>query len=361
MNTENLITAIEKFFFEIIGQLLPGLLFIAGLCLLLPLNITTEYAPTSTLYTWILIGVAYAIGGGLTAIGSYFFVPTYIWLINNSCILKKLLPEKVKDVMKSNDEIDTSLQKHQGVKYLNLKYPEITSLSSLRNIAMSSININDKETVIRFRFISLLSQGIVTVIFLLTITKISYILMNENFDAMLALVCIALLFLSFLLSFPFILREREFYDRARRLPIDSYIAAVENSDVRDKVTLEKVVYLAGGHHSGWQQKIINKVYGFKYKDPSSNGLKDPQQYTNWDLEAIRNCNIVFAYLEATNPSGYGLSLEIGYAAALGKLIIFINEKPSSDRISEYLAMLKESSNVNFDNLQDGIDYLKTLS
>ena len=86
----------------------------------------------------------------------------------------------------------------------------------------------------------------------------------------------------------------------------------------------KTVYLSGGHRSGWQQKIITDIQGFCFKDPSSHGLTDPKLYTAWDLEAIRESDIIFAYFESSNPSGYGLNFEIGYAAALGKQIIFID-------------------------------------
>ena len=362
MNTDNLIPAIEKFFFEIIGQLLPGMLMIAGIYILPPHIIPNEYVPASNLDIWILVGVAYVVGGGLTAIGSYFFVPMYLALIKNSCLIKMMLPQKALRTLKSNSEIDEAIEQHQGVKYLKSKYPSISSLSTLRNIAMSSISKDDKETVVRFMFLSLLSQGVATVIFLLTILKTTQILVNESIDSTLLIICVAIILASFFACLPFILREREFYDRARRLPIHCYIATAENdkpitySEARPK----KTVYLSGGHHSKWQLQVINNVCDFDYKDPSSTGLTDPEKYTSWDLEAIRDSDIVFAYLEANNPSGYGLSLEVGYAAALGKFIIFINEKPSSDPISAYFGMVRQTAQVNFDNLEDGINYLKKL-
>lgn len=107
---------------------------------------------------------------------------------------------------------------------------------------------------------------------------------------------------------------------------------------------------------------MRAVKNFKYKDPSKNGLTDPKLYTKWDLEAIRNSDIIFAYLEDANPGGYGLSLEIGYASALGKHIIFIDEKsPCSYEAGRYLKIVQQTSNVVFNSLEEGVNYLKVLS
>jgi len=159
------------------------------------------------------------------------------------------------------------------------------------------------------------------------------------------------------------LREREFYDRARRLPIDSYLATLKPKVPSNTTSKSvKIVYLSGGHYSDWQKIVIQAANDFDYKDPSKNGLSDPRLYTEWDLEAIRSSDIVFAYFEETNPGGYGLSLEIGYAAALGKQIIFVDEKSlHSPDVGRYLKIVQETSNVVFGSLDEGIKFLKSLS
>ena len=82
----------------------------------------------------------------------------------------------------------------------------------------------------------------------------------------------------------------------------------------------------------------------------------PNQYTEWDLFYIDKSDIVFAYMEKDNPSGFGLCLEIGYARAKGKLVIFVNESDN-----RYLSIVGAASNVVFHSLSEGISYLNFFS
>jgi len=65
--------------------------------------------------------------------------------------------------------------------------------------------------------------------------------------------------------------------------------------------------------------------------------------------------MVFAYLEADNPSGAGLCCEVGYAMALGKTVILVNEK--DDR---YIKFVESLADAVFDNLEDGIKFLQRM-
>lgn len=117
----------------------------------------------------------------------------------------------------------------------------------------------------------------------------------------------------------------------------------------------KTVYLSGGFRSGWQAKVKEACRDFKYKDPSKHGLSDPKLYTAWDLLAIRDSEIIFAYLERSNPNAYGLILEVGYAAALGKTILLVDEKSrSDDALCRQLKIVREVSNTTLDTLEEGI-------
>ena len=63
-------------------------------------------------------------------------------------------------------------------------------------------------------------------------------------------------------------------------------------------------------------------------------------------------------MESSNPSGYGLALEIGYAKALNKTIILINEKSKTDdSFKRYFEIVENLSDIVFDNLDDAIEYL----
>ena len=362
MNPVNVITAIEKFFFEIIGQLLPGFLLLVGLHFVLPEVFVDKFTPSNSLGYWSLLGASYATGCALTALGSYIFIPVYLRVVK-SPLISWTLSRRIKDMLLSNADIDKKLQGGAAYKFIKTQFPEDASLRTLRNVAMSSINSPEKETTVRFMFLSLLSQGIATSILLLAFIQSvvwlpTFIKFWEGAEYIAALFMAALIF-----TLPFILREREFFDRARRLPIDSYFALLKSTVSSEKSSHPvKTIYLSGGHHSGWQEKVIKEVNNFEYKDPSKNGLTKPRLYTEWDLEAIRSSDIMFAYFEDSNPSGYGLSLEIGYAAALGKHIILVDEKSRhSPEAGRYLKIVQETSNVAFDSLSEGINYLKSLS
>jgi nucleoside 2-deoxyribosyltransferase len=100
-----------------------------------------------------------------------------------------------------------------------------------------------------------------------------------------------------------------------------------------------IVYLAGGFKSGWQDKVINHL-SFKdiqFFDPRTNE-SDVKSFYPRDIAALKTCDVVFAYLETSNPGGMNMAFELGYAAALGKRIIFVNE-----RTDRYMDMLIAAS------------------
>lgn len=259
MNPENIVTAIEKFFLEIIGQLLPGFLFLVGLYFVVPEEVVEKFTPSNSLGYWGLVGASYATGCALTALGSYFFIPGYLKIIN--LLLCSWVPsDRIKNILISNEDIDKMLKKGAAFKFIKAQFPEDASLRTLRNVAMSSINTSDKETTVRFTFLSLLSQGIATSILLLAFVQAG--VWGVNYESIWKGVgCTLGLFLIALgVALPFILREREFFDRARRLPIDSYFAILKPAASSKKTGAPvKTVYLSGGHYSDWQENVYASV------------------------------------------------------------------------------------------------------
>jgi hypothetical protein len=65
-------------------------------------------------------------------------------------------------------------------------------------------------------------------------------------------------------------------------------------------------------------------------------------------------------MESTNPAGYALSLEIGYGKALGKRIILVEQHPDMNR-ERHFSMIRATSDDIFENLDDAIKFLKSLS
>lgn len=123
------------------------------------------------------------------------------------------------------------------------------------------------------------------------------------------------------------------------------------------------VFLSGGFKSNWQSKVIDELNElFIFFNPREHGLEHSDFYTTWDIHFVKECDILFAYMEETNPSGYGLAFELGVAYSLNKTIILIDEKSKSETtFAKYFKILHKPSGVVLTNLTDGIEYLKKFS
>jgi len=119
------------------------------------------------------------------------------------------------------------------------------------------------------------------------------------------------------------------------------------------------VYLSGGmRNSNWQLRIENECSecpNIKFINPRNHGFNNPKEYTIWDLQGVKNSDIVFAYLEKDNPSGFGMTLEVGYAVGLGKIVVLIDEKDNN-----YTQIIRYASTICFDDLDKGIEFLKVM-
>lgn len=120
--------------------------------------------------------------------------------------------------------------------------------------------------------------------------------------------------------------------------------------------VRKKIYLAGGFRSGWQSIVRSKLEGFELLDPGAHDIEEPEAYTRWDLDAVQEADIVLANMEASNPGGYSLALEVGFARALGKTIYFVDqiEDPSTSR---YFEMVRQCSDRIFKSLEKAIEYI----
>ena len=118
--------------------------------------------------------------------------------------------------------------------------------------------------------------------------------------------------------------------------------------------------MAGGFRSDWRDKA-KECSNVEFIDPKEKEVKKEFQYFEygcWDLHHIKQADICFVYMERTNPSGFGLSVEIGYARALGKTVILVLEKGHEK--DKYLLFLKTVADVVYDNLEDGIAFLSSF-
>lgn len=122
------------------------------------------------------------------------------------------------------------------------------------------------------------------------------------------------------------------------------------------------VYLAGGLSSGWQQKVIAALERqFVFYNPGAHEINEGEEYTAWDLHYVRRCDIMFGYMEATNPSGIGLSLEVGYARAMAKTVILVDERSASDQaFAHRFHIVRETATITLNSLSDGIRVLQSF-
>lgn len=115
------------------------------------------------------------------------------------------------------------------------------------------------------------------------------------------------------------------------------------------------VYLGGGMRSGWQDRLKRSCVGehFIFLDPRRCVTREPREYQVVDLYNIRRCDILFAYLEASNPGGAALVGECGYAKGLGKTVIVVNEKDD-----KYMKFIEAFADIVFTNFDEAVEFLK---
>lgn len=120
------------------------------------------------------------------------------------------------------------------------------------------------------------------------------------------------------------------------------------------------IYLAGGFSSNWQALAAARLAGsFELLDPSAHNIQDPAEYTRWDLEAVRQSDIVLANMEGSNPGGYSLALEVGFAKALGKRI-FLVDRLKDPSVRRYFEMVRQCSERVFPTLAEALDHLLSI-
>lgn len=127
------------------------------------------------------------------------------------------------------------------------------------------------------------------------------------------------------------------------------------------------IYLAGGFKSDWANKVKKCSDNFQWINPKDKEFKNGErivmnvnEYGKWDLHFIKQCDILFVYVERTNASCIGLCCEAGFAKGLGKTVITVLE-PNHETIKDaYLSFITQVSDIVFETLEDGVEYLKSF-
>lgn len=361
MKPSEFLQALQAFFFDFIGAVVPGTVLLVGLIIVLSgpgdLQSVTDVTENTS---WILFVVgAYVLGNIVVGIGG---------------ILTKGAANKIRSDLLDHPSVRAFQEQAASVGQAGNTAKERGNMfGTLRNMAMSRLT-EDKATTYRFMFIALFHLGTAVSVALCIIAfwlLIAFKALRNDLSlvavdwlgsvlvsAILLLVCCVLF-----------VRWKEFYERSMRLPFPAALAkqsssADEEADLpiapQSRSGLPLRVYLAGGFRSGWQDQITLDQDVLIAIDPRTHGLWEENSYSTWDLAAIRSCDILFAYAETTNPALYALSLEVGYARALGKLIILVEEHPNEER-RRYFGMLRACADARFEAFEEAVDFLKSLA
>ncbi len=122
-----------------------------------------------------------------------------------------------------------------------------------------------------------------------------------------------------------------------------------------------VVYLAGGMKGGWQDLVMLSVPGVIFIDPRKHGLRDEVDYTQWDLAGVERSDVVFGFMETSNPGGSGLAVEFGWGARAGKHLMLVEQDGYPQQ--RYFGMVRALAHQSFagpEGLAAGIEALKRI-
>ncbi|MEI7911366.1 MAG: nucleoside 2-deoxyribosyltransferase domain-containing protein [Verrucomicrobiota bacterium] len=381
------IAVIERFFLDVIGCVLPGLFLILLTNIFLRLGLTTHLCDIESINLLILLGVAYLFGHFLTFVGESVTEPVTSFFGNLfRSILNKIPCINLPRNPTSKELQKTLLSESQFQEFLaSIKQKNIVSDSyapkranELRNLALSIEGV-DKNLAHRFMILALFnitsaSAILISVAAWMLVPFLSYTSPNVFLLPTVAGKLKAyehnwiIVALSLWVCFGLINRYRRFYSIAFRMPISDALMKIGNieksatSSAVSEIRSTSTIYLAGGFHSGWQDIVILNIHAqVNIIDPRSHKIQLPSNYTAWDLEAIDRSDIIFAYLEATNPAGYALACEIGYARAMGKLIVFITDEiKCPDTRSKYYEMIRECAAYSANSLDEGVTLLNKI-
>jgi len=125
----------------------------------------------------------------------------------------------------------------------------------------------------------------------------------------------------------------------------------------------QTVYLAGGMRSDWREKVKRRCDGMSFISPYDKEKSynmSLEEYGTWDIHFLRKVDIVFGYMERSNPSGIGMACELGYAHGRDKTVILVLEEESDHFEDRYLRFMEKVSSITFSKLNEGIQFLNTF-
>lgn len=116
------------------------------------------------------------------------------------------------------------------------------------------------------------------------------------------------------------------------------------------------VFLSGSTNAIWQDRVIARCpENVTWFDPRTLSTQPMRDIALTERQWLDDCDIVFLYLDPSNPSGLGSAFEVGYAFAYGKHILFVDEQQT-----EHTRWLASHCAETVTSLEDGIQALEAL-
>lgn len=95
-------------------------------------------------------------------------------------------------------------------------------------------------------------------------------------------------------------------------------------------------------------------------DPRDHGLTTPDLFTALDLEMVNHSDMVLAYMTSENPGGLALGVEIGYALAQHKVVIYVDKMDDDDPRYNSNTFLRSAATYHANSLEEAVNIAKIL-
>ncbi len=121
---------------------------------------------------------------------------------------------------------------------------------------------------------------------------------------------------------------------------------------------QKKVYLAGGISQAWRKRVSRKWRGLaKTFDPFTDSRQGAvYEFTNDDLEAVRDSDLVFAVVDYHVYTG--LAAEVGFAHALGIPVILVWDVSSPTTPKRVETFITACSAALFVDVDEAAEFTK---
>ena len=110
------------------------------------------------------------------------------------------------------------------------------------------------------------------------------------------------------------------------------------------------IYLAGGF--GKFRDVIMNETDADWLNPEN--MTNEVNWFELETDAIRECDGIIAWFEKGNPSGFGMTFEMGMAFALNKPYLLILEEPN---MSRKFSMQSKGAEKTFESWEDCLDFV----